>query len=70
MKMSDADAKKNASEQQAIIGTHNSDLQCNDCLLRYDDSYICGNVSRCEAYPEHKPQEVLDGGECNKYVKE
>lgn len=70
MKMSKADVEKNVSEQKAIIGTHNVDLQCKDCLLRYNDSYICGNVSRCEAYPEHKPQEVLDGGKCGKYVKE
>lgn len=70
MKMSEADAKKNASEQQAIVGTHNCDLKCKDCVLRYDDSYICGNVSKCEAFPVHKPQEVLDGGECDEYVKE
>lgn len=71
MKMSKADAKKIASEQRAVIGTHNSDLVCKDCLLRYDDSYICGNVSSCEEYPNHtKPQSVLDGGECDKYVKE
>ena len=70
MEMSKNDAKKIASEQKAIIGTHNDSLVCKDCLLRYDDSYICGNVSRCEAYPVHKPQKVLDGGKCDEYVKE
>lgn len=71
MKMSSDDKKKIASEQKAIIAVRNKDLVCKDCLLKYDDSYICGNVSSCEAYPNHtKPQTIMDGGECDKYVKE
>lgn len=70
MRMSEADRKKLESEQMAIVGIHNANLVCRDCLLRYDDSVILGNMSRCEEYPQHKPQSVLDGGKCKRYVKE
>lgn len=70
MKMSKKDSRKNRSEQEAIIGTHNNTLVCKDCLLRYDDSIIYGNVTKCEEYPVHKPQEVLNGGKCDKYIRE
>ena len=70
MRMSEADKKKIESEQMTIVGIHNDNLVCMDCLLRYDDRRICGNVSRCEQYPEHKPQSVLDGGKCKCYIKE
>lgn len=70
MRMSEADRRKLESEQRAIVGTHNDNLVCKDCLLRYDDRRIYGNVSRCEQYPEHKPQSVLDGGKCKCYIKE
>lgn len=70
MRMDKESAKKNASEQSAIIGIHNSTLVCKDCSHKFDDSIIFGNVSRCEVYPQHKPQEVLDGGECNEYEKD
>lgn len=68
--MDKKDIEKNISEQKAIIGTRNSNLKCKDCSLRYDDSNIYGNVSRCKAYPKHKPQEVLNGGNCFEYIKE
>lgn len=58
------------SEAKAIVRITNNDLECKDCLLRYDDSVIFGNTSRCEAYPYKKPNNVLLGGECDEYVKE
>lgn len=71
MKMSKKDTEKNLSEQKAIIGIHNDILKCKDCKLRYDDSIILGNVSSCEAYPNHtKPNKILLGGDCNEYVRE
>lgn len=70
MRMNETSAKKNVSEQKAMIGTHNDGLKCKDCAHKYDDSIIFGNVSRCEVYPQHKPQDVLDGGDCNEYEKD
>lgn len=48
----------------------NNDLKCKDCLLRFDDSKEQGNTSKCEAYPEMKPIEVLGGGECEQYIND
>lgn len=62
--------KRIESEARAIIPITNSTLVCKDCVQRFDDSIICGNVSRCEAFPTSKPNGVLLGGKCAEYVKE
>ena len=62
--------KRIESEARAIVPITNSTLVCKDCVQRFDDSLICGNVSRCEAFPTSKPNGVLLGGECAEYVKE
>lgn len=58
------------SEQSAIMPVTNADLVCKDCVQRFDDGLILGNVSKCEAYPVCKPKKILLGGECDEYVKE
>lgn len=58
------------SEQKAVVRVKNDNLVCRDCLQRWDDNIIFGNVSKCEFYPQCKPLEVLRGGKCNEYVKE
>lgn len=70
MVMEASASDKIKSEQQAIVRTTNDDLVCKDCVQRLDDGVIFGNTSRCEAYPQCKPIEVLKGGECDEYVKE
>ncbi len=62
--------KRIESEQRAIKGMTNDDLVCKDCLLRFDDTQILGNVSKCEQYPDCKPIPILQGGKCDKYIKE
>lgn len=62
--------KRMESEQLAMVPICNKDLVCKDCLLRYDDTVILGNVSRCEQYPQCKPDAVLLGKECSCYIKE
>lgn len=62
--------KRIQSESKATIGITNQDLVCRDCVQRYDDGFIFGNVSKCEFYPVCKPIEVLNGGKCDQYVKE
>lgn len=58
------------SEARAIVPITNDTLVCKDCVQRYDDSIIFGNVSKCEAFPVRKPNCVLLGGKCAEYVKE
>lgn len=58
------------SEARAIVPITNDTLVCKDCVQRYDDSIIFGNVSKCEAFPVCKPNCVLLGGKCAEYVKE
>ena len=70
MAMEASASDKIRSEQQAIIRTTNNDLVCSNCVQRFDDGVIFGNTSRCEAYPDCKPIEVLKGGKCDEYVKE
>lgn len=48
----------------------NNNLICKDCLYRYDDKDMPCNVSKCEIYQSMKPTGVLDGGDCDEYVKE
>ena len=47
----------------------NDDLVCKDCRNRFNDEDMPCNTSRCAKY-EVKPDEVLDGGECNEYEKD
>ncbi len=48
----------------------NNNLMCKDCLYRYDDKDMPCNVSSCEVYQNMKPVTVLDGGNCDEYIKE
>lgn len=47
----------------------NDDLVCKDCMNRFKDEGMPCNTSKCAKY-EVKPDEVLDGGECNEYEKD
>ena len=48
----------------------NSDLTCRNCARRYDDAIVFGNTSRCAAYEDVKPAEVLCGGACQRKLKQ
>lgn len=58
------------SEQKAAKRITNDDLKCKDCIFKLDDSKILGNTSRCEIYPNGKPNKVLLGGDCHKYFRQ
>lgn len=60
--------KRYESEQKAFMRITNDNLKCKDCLYKYDDTTIYGNTSKCSMF-NHKPDKVILGGECNKYVK-
>lgn len=60
--------KRYESEQKAFMRITNDNLKCKDCLYKYDDTTIYGNTSRCSMF-NHKPDKVILGGECDKYVK-
>lgn len=62
--------KRVVNEQQTISRITNKGLDCFDCVLRYDDSEIFGNTSKCEMFPNCKPDKVLLGGKCNEKVQE
>lgn len=47
----------------------NDDLVCKDCKNRYPDDIMPCNTSKCAKF-EMKPDEVLDGGECDEYTRE
>ena len=47
----------------------NENLVCKDCRNKYDDTDMPCNTSKCEIF-EIKPDEVLDGGDCDEYSKE
>lgn len=47
----------------------NENLVCKDCYWKKDDKLVPANVCRCNAY-NIKPMEVLNGGECDKYIKD
>jgi hypothetical protein len=55
--------KRIKSEQKATRPIRNSDLICKDCILRFDDSEILGNTSKCEMY-DSKPNEIINGNGC------
>lgn len=61
--------KRLESESKGFKRITNNDLQCKDCKFKRDDSYIFGNVSRCDVFPVHKPSEVLRGEKCKYYDK-
>lgn len=48
----------------------NNDLVCKDCANRWNDDGIPYNTSKCEEYQGRKPNKVLDGGNCDEYIKE
>ena len=61
----DADFKKRIeSEAKAAMPIRNDNLDCKDCIYKYDDSEIPGNTSKCEIY-DNKPSVILLGGKCN-----
>lgn len=47
----------------------NNQLTCKDCKLRYNDDALDCNTSRCEIF-QIKPDEVLNGGDCDEKVRE
>lgn len=47
----------------------NDMLVCKDCYWRKNDKLVPANVCRCNAY-NIKPLAVLDGGQCDKYIKD
>ena len=47
----------------------NKDLVCKNCRKKYDDTNMPCNTSKCEAF-NMKPDEVLDGGDCDEYENE
>ena len=48
----------------------NNDLVCKDCIFRLDDSEIFGNTSKCEIFPERKPDDILRGKACSEYCED
>lgn len=61
--------KRIESEAKAAIPIRNNNLVCKDCALKFDDSEIPGNTSKCEVY-DSKPNNVLLGENCKFYTKE
>jgi len=62
--------RKFQKDKLCFVRIRNQDLLCRDCLYRYDDTKIPGNISKCEIYEDIKPNEVLNGGQCDWYDKE
>lgn len=70
-------SKRIRSESRATKPLTVADLTCSDCVFRFDDSDLFKNgkvnkygmtygpVTACEKY-SHKPQDVLNGGECGR----
>jgi hypothetical protein len=59
------------SEQSCMHPITVADLVCKDCVYRYDDAEIPGNVSRCDMYKDvYKPVEIIKGGPCRFYKKQ
>lgn len=57
------------SESPGMVRITNNDLDCKDCKFKRDDSYIFGNVSKCDVFPVIKPREVLKGSKCKYHEK-
>jgi hypothetical protein len=62
--------EKIRSESEAIIRITNNDLQCKDCVFKFDDSEIFGNTSKCEAYDSKPDNVLLNKEECEYYESE
>lgn len=67
-KLSSIDEKFKKDELKFGLIT-NDDLVCRDCRNRFKDEGMPCNTSKCAKY-EVKPDKVLDGGECDEYIKE
>ncbi len=50
------------AEEFVILG--NEDMKCKDC------KYKLKSTANCKKYDNWKPDEVLDGGDCEYYEKE
>lgn len=61
--------KKLKQDQLSFGKITNKDLVCADCRLRYNDTLLPCNTSKCEIY-QVKPDQVLSGGNCDEYIKE
>lgn len=58
------------SEQQAMKPIKNADIICKDCIYRYDDTVIPGNISHCEMYKdEWKPNDIIFHKEYCRFYK-
>lgn len=66
--LSDIDKKFQKDKLRFSLIT-NDNLVCRDCQNRFEDKGMPCNTSKCAKY-KVKPDEVLDGGECNEYNKE
>lgn len=58
----------NKNDEMKFDVIRNENLVCKDCRWKKDDAGIPANVCRCYAY-NIKPLEVLNGGKCDKYIK-
>ena len=61
--------QRDKADDLCLMPILQEDLQCKDCIFRYDTSIIAGNVSKCEIYSEVKPLKAIDGN-CDEYVKD
>lgn len=61
--------KRIQSEAQSLSRVTNSQLVCKDCVHVLDDSIRLGNTSTCKAFVV-KPNQVLKGESCPKYLKD
>lgn len=68
--MANNDINDRIKSEQTLTRITNNDMVCRNCLLRFDDTVIYGNTSKCEAYPKCKPTKVLIGGKCSEYIKQ
>ena len=55
--------RKPPEPQFGII--HNSDLVCVDCIYRHEAD-MASSTCKMFPFPKGKPNDVLDGGPCNK----
>lgn len=61
--------EKFKKDQLKFTPIKNKDLVCKDCMKKYDDTELPCNTSKCEVF-DLKPNNVLDGGDCDEYEKE
>lgn len=58
------------SEMLSTVPIRNKNLECRDCVYKFDDSVILAYTSKCAKYVKMKPKKVLYGGKCEEYKKE